>query len=420
MRRLQAGGFELVILDVGLPDGSGLAALPDIRETPSCPEVIILTGEGDAEGAERATMVQSRKERRKVNMLRNWRTLFGTGLAILVLTGYSNADPVYYWSFDDTKELEIPWGGGEGGETIIPGSTREEVSGVDYDIHGLAKYTTGVSGSAMKFDGFSSYVNGGTFTGPWVDGWGEMPEELTIEAWIALGAYPWNWAPIVTVGKFRVTGFFFGVDSSGRLGFHVSDDTAVWHECNSSLDPKTHAGLELKKWYHVAATFDTKKGTAIYINGTLAGTYDEFRGDTKIVYSNMDEGFYLGKNPVDLAPTDPVRTWATYPSRYSFDGIIDEVKIHGGAMSASRSRWRMRLPCRRANSRRSSPRAVSAPTTPASNSMTNGTRCGRSEIIWMLSCSSTSIRRRSCSGVARGIPPAVFPLSSIRERQVDG
>jgi hypothetical protein len=286
------------------------------------------------EGAN-AALSEEKEERRRVNMSRNWPALFVTVLAVLVLTGYSNENPVYYWSFDDTKELEIPWGVEGKGEIIIPGSTREEVSGVDYDIRGLAKYTTGVSGSAMKFDGFSSYVNGGEFKGPWAYGWGKMPKELTIEAWIALGAYPWNWAPIVTVGKFRVTGFFFGVDSSGRLGFHVSDDTAVWHECNSMVDSKTHAGLELKKWHHVAATFDMKTGTAIYINGKLAGTYDEFRGDTRIAYSNMDEGFYLGKNPVDLAPTDPVRTWATYPSRYTFDGIIDEVKIHDGAMTAA-------------------------------------------------------------------------------------
>ena len=34
------------------PDGNGLDALPKIRETPSCPEVIIFTAEGEPDGAE--------------------------------------------------------------------------------------------------------------------------------------------------------------------------------------------------------------------------------------------------------------------------------------------------------------------------------------------------------------------------------
>lgn len=46
--------FDLVLLDVNLPDGSGLDALPQFTETRSRPEVIIITGEGHADGAELA------------------------------------------------------------------------------------------------------------------------------------------------------------------------------------------------------------------------------------------------------------------------------------------------------------------------------------------------------------------------------
>jgi two-component system NtrC family response regulator len=44
--------FDIVFLDVKLPDGIGLEALPQIRETESSPEVIIITGHGDPDGAE--------------------------------------------------------------------------------------------------------------------------------------------------------------------------------------------------------------------------------------------------------------------------------------------------------------------------------------------------------------------------------
>ncbi len=46
--------FDAVFLDVRLPDGNGLEMLKEIRSTPSTPEVIIITAEGDPDGAELA------------------------------------------------------------------------------------------------------------------------------------------------------------------------------------------------------------------------------------------------------------------------------------------------------------------------------------------------------------------------------
>ncbi len=46
--------FDVVMLDVRLPDGNGIASLPEFQNTPSNPEVIIMTGYGDADGAELA------------------------------------------------------------------------------------------------------------------------------------------------------------------------------------------------------------------------------------------------------------------------------------------------------------------------------------------------------------------------------
>lgn len=44
--------FDVVFLDVRLPDGDGLKALPDFKSTRARPEIIIITGEGDPDGAE--------------------------------------------------------------------------------------------------------------------------------------------------------------------------------------------------------------------------------------------------------------------------------------------------------------------------------------------------------------------------------
>ena len=43
--------IDVVLLDVRLPDGNGLEAISTIREVDSMPEVIIITGEGDPDGA---------------------------------------------------------------------------------------------------------------------------------------------------------------------------------------------------------------------------------------------------------------------------------------------------------------------------------------------------------------------------------
>ncbi|MBM4025109.1 MAG: LamG domain-containing protein [Planctomycetes bacterium] len=89
---------------------------------------------------------------------------------------------------------------------------------------------------------------------------------FTVEAWIALGAYPWNWAPIaaqentVSLNSSRDKlswpddiaadslreGFFFGVGPQGHLGLHLGADG--WRVC------QTERSIPLRTWTHVAAS----------------------------------------------------------------------------------------------------------------------------------------------------------------------
>lgn len=52
--KAEEGQFDIVFLDVNMPDGNGLESLPRIEMAPSSPEVIIITGYGDPNGAELA------------------------------------------------------------------------------------------------------------------------------------------------------------------------------------------------------------------------------------------------------------------------------------------------------------------------------------------------------------------------------
>ena len=58
-----------------------------------------------------------------------------------------NDNVICWWKFDDS-------------EKNLKAGTEEFVSGAEFNIVGLAKYVPGVKGSAIKFDGFSSYVEG--------------------------------------------------------------------------------------------------------------------------------------------------------------------------------------------------------------------------------------------------------------------
>ncbi len=227
--------------------------------------------------------------------------------------GKSQNNPVLFqWNFDDTLKTNCPVGG-------------------------LTKYVPGVIGKAIKFDGFSSYIDvvpGDVKQGSEEIKKFQLPGKISIEAWVALGAYPWNWAPVLTMGKYKITGFYFGIDSRGRVGMQLSDGTSTWHECLSKLNPETKLGLELHKWYHLVCTYDPETGMAIYINGKLESTYNGFIGKHRIVYSETEKGFRLGMNREMLAPTDAIREWATYPSRYSLDGIVDEVRVYGKCLTA--------------------------------------------------------------------------------------
>ncbi|OLN24496.1 sigma-54 dependent DNA-binding response regulator [Desulfovibrio sp. DV] len=54
LKRAGNAEVDVVFLDVRMPDGNGLDAIGDIRRSPSGPEVIVITGWGDPDGAERA------------------------------------------------------------------------------------------------------------------------------------------------------------------------------------------------------------------------------------------------------------------------------------------------------------------------------------------------------------------------------
>ena len=228
-------------------------------------------------------------------------------------------DLVLYWDFDRVADRKV----------------SESVSGTQDALNSVPRLTQGVKGQAIVMDGYTTCVVRKADQVPILD------RAFTIEAWIALGAYPWNWAPIASQENTVSTnsnrdaiswpddigenspraGFFFGVDPQGHLGLHVGADG--WQVC------RTERQIPLRTWTHVAASYVQGKGIVLYINGETSGEM-EVKGDFSRART---EDLRIGMARQQIEPSHPVRAFATLPCLYSLDGLVDELKIHKQALS---------------------------------------------------------------------------------------
>lgn len=67
----QQGNFDVIFLDVQMPDGNGLEWFPRFADTPSKPEIIIMTGSGDPDGAKKAIQSGAWSYLEKPHVLKN-------------------------------------------------------------------------------------------------------------------------------------------------------------------------------------------------------------------------------------------------------------------------------------------------------------------------------------------------------------
>ena len=70
LERVTAGEYDVVFLDVQLPDGNGLEYIAKFKGVPSSPEVIIITGKGDKNGAKKAIVSGAWAYIEKPNVIR--------------------------------------------------------------------------------------------------------------------------------------------------------------------------------------------------------------------------------------------------------------------------------------------------------------------------------------------------------------
>ena len=193
----------------------------------------------------------------------------------------------------------------------------------DFDdmLEGFWWRVPGVEGNGVQFDGYTTRMVRPAKRVPRIDG------AFSVSAWMALNNYPWGWVPLVDQDLDDQVGFFFGIDAVGHLGFDLNVG-GVWQRVSSSVQ------LPLKRYCHVAATFDPGSGIALYVDGKPAGELN-IRGE---FVQARDADLIVGRV---RTPQLPFPSWLIHPRdpvNYGLDGYLDDLEVVPGARSADDER----------------------------------------------------------------------------------
>jgi hypothetical protein len=211
--------------------------------------------------------------------------------------------PAAWWPLDDPKE----------------GMVTDKAAGSGDEITGSFTEVAGVQGNAIRFDGYTTEIRRAADKAPAVSG------AFAVEGWVALGAYPWNWCALVTQCEDRKAGFRVDVGPRGELRMEVKAG-GEWVSCESR-----DFVIGLRKWTHLAASFDPKSGIQLFADGKQAG---ELAAKGEPVFAPGVD-LKIGANHSAGKPSNIHRDHGTLGSWFSLDGIVDEVKLYDQPLDAA-------------------------------------------------------------------------------------
>jgi hypothetical protein len=192
-----------------------------------------------------------------------------------------NPKKIVWWSFDGP------------GEAVVV----EQISKQPAVITGNFSSSPGVIGRALKLDGYTTEITLPPAAAP------KLGADMTFEGWLALGAYPWNWCPVISQCREREAGYDLAVGPAGQVRFRLAVDEN-WMTCTSP-----DFVVPLRKWSHVAATFAPEDGLRLYVDGRPAG-YTISRGRPKWA---GDIELRIGSNHKLVKPSNIHREHGTIP-----------------------------------------------------------------------------------------------------------
>lgn len=208
--------------------------------------------------------------------------------------------PEVYWDF----------------EKIQKGKVLEVINGKWDLLEGNYAEAPGIRGKGLRLDGFTTCLKGNETKTP------KVGQELTVELWLAIGEYPWNWCPALTTEVGDTSGFRLTIGPYGQVSMEACIDEQ-WKSCTTG-----RAIVPLRKWIHLVGIYRANKGLEVYVNGERKAS-SEISGEMKGSGGNVLVGMVASPRK----PSDIHRTFGTLKDYYGLEGIIDEIKIYGVALS---------------------------------------------------------------------------------------
>ncbi len=221
---------------------------------------------------------------------------------VWIAPALADTDPVTWWDFEKSG----------------PAITLDRIGHLTDTIEGQYRQVAGVKGAALKLDGYTTCIIRQAENMP------PLTHKLTVSAWIALGAYPWNWCPIVAQTDAIKAGFRFEAGPRGQIRLTVKVNGQM-QTCTSQ-----DFGVGLFQWVHVVGVYDQATGISLYINGVKDGTLN-CPGMPQLAAAGP---LRIGMNDSALKPSNIHREHGTRPGWFSLDGIIDELKLYDQALSS--------------------------------------------------------------------------------------
>lgn len=184
-------------------------------------------------------------------------------------------------------------------------------------FHGHWEFLPGVNGGrGLRFDGFTTFID--RPEGPLLS----LGKAATVEAWVALGAFPWNEAPILDACDDN-GGIVLAIDDHGRAVARArfGDD---WIEIRSE------ASLGLRIWHHVAVT--AGDGLTLYLDGQAVASLPA----SVTFLGAKAPHLFIGRSREKVQATGGIRMASHAATNIYLDGILDEIKVHAEALSTDR------------------------------------------------------------------------------------
>ena len=217
---------------------------------------------------------------------------------------------VISFSQDRNKFLSLPF------DEVTNGKIKDGISGKEFPVQGNFELVDGVKGKALKSDGFTTLLE---VTNP---DWRLDLKDFTMEAWVAMETYGWNDVAIIDSrnGENLTMGMYMGINSEGYPVFGLAIEGS-WKSLTGSKK------IELYEWTHVCAVYDHNVGMKIILSGEEVGFLN------KTGYPSFNHKLRIARNSYDMSPDHVHRPYGAFPSKYSFDGILDEISGYRIALS---------------------------------------------------------------------------------------